>query len=343
MAEMNGIDYTEIKNEQQALDLLQAALSGSLDPDSIHLKFVEWPRFHVHLKGDGFDSTITSSNMQGFIELHRSVKRSYGLMKYGDSGRRLSRKELDDLELVVKVEKGSSEHKALLDQSVTTFVRELASMDSEHKLIATLGLALILGGVLSFKAFLNHRRDIRKSELEAQANAESRETRIAELEQMNFMAQQETVRVKHLQDAIAKVPALQHANDFVDDARSEILKGAAAANDIEIQGVKLKPGQVSELNTNARKKFKTDLISGYFKVTNLNSESQDNLKIRLKRKEDGLTLTLQVPDDGTEETDDLRSALVSAAVLKTLLSCTIEVTRSGEKVTSAEVKDFNIA
>ena len=65
------------------------------------------PGIMLHLTGEQFHSSISTTVMKSILKLQESIYRQYSLFVYGDI-RRLSTEEKGMLELYVKVENGSS-------------------------------------------------------------------------------------------------------------------------------------------------------------------------------------------------------------------------------------------
>ncbi len=46
--------------------------------------------------------------MKGFIDMQAHINKAYAAFKYGDQNKRLSKKELESIELVITIDEGSS-------------------------------------------------------------------------------------------------------------------------------------------------------------------------------------------------------------------------------------------
>ncbi|HET9646181.1 MAG TPA: hypothetical protein VFP68_23145 [Burkholderiaceae bacterium] len=96
-----------VRSEEEAYALLQNALDGTLPPWA-ELQFDGWPRLEIYLKGKEFDRSITPPLMRGLLELQKGIYQSYGAAKYDNPTKRLSDEEKKALEIIVRVEGGST-------------------------------------------------------------------------------------------------------------------------------------------------------------------------------------------------------------------------------------------
>lgn len=151
-----------VRNEDDAFALLERALAGAIPDDSAPVvDFAGWPIIDVRLPNTPINSSISPTMMEAFIELQTAIYRAHSLLT-ANSGdlRGLSKAEKDRLEFRVRVSDGSSEYIAELAKSLQTIGIEVVNkMTSAEVLIAVLGVALIVGGVISWKAWLSARTE----------------------------------------------------------------------------------------------------------------------------------------------------------------------------------------
>ncbi|MFY3305576.1 hypothetical protein ACOTEY_25950 [Achromobacter xylosoxidans] len=92
-----------IRSEKGALDVL-SDLNNRPGELTFQIKFEGWPVLTTNLKGNKFDSSITSRVMTGYLALQQELNRSYTIVKFGEERQpNLSREERDELELEVHV------------------------------------------------------------------------------------------------------------------------------------------------------------------------------------------------------------------------------------------------
>lgn len=137
--------------------------------------------------------------MKGFVEMQAQINKSYALAKYGvPDVRKLTKEELDALEIEVTVEQGSSIVEINIDGFLTKLTQELVGkMNATEIMFTVLGAAVIWGGVTVFKRFLDNRKDIRLAEIAKDGEKEHLRT-------MQIMSEQETKRLRVISEMIAE-------------------------------------------------------------------------------------------------------------------------------------------
>jgi len=152
----------KIRNEDEAFDLLEGALSGAISDESTTLvDFTGWPIMDVRLPNTPINSSISPTMMEAFIELQTAIYRAHSLLT-ADSGdlRGLSKAEKDRLEFRVKVSDGSSEYVAELAKSLQTIGIEMVNkMTSADLVMLVVSVAIIVGGgnFVESVAFVSYR------------------------------------------------------------------------------------------------------------------------------------------------------------------------------------------
>jgi hypothetical protein len=155
--------------------------------------------------------------------------------------RGLSKAEKDRLEFRVKVSDGSSEYVAELAKSLEAIGGDVVSkMTSGDLLIAVLGIALIVGGVISWKAWLAYRTESRKSETE-------KAEKIAWLDAQKEQLKHDTERYGLLVKAMGHQPLLGDIEAAAEPARNEMVKAIGEERGGTIQGVPLSSEFASEV------------------------------------------------------------------------------------------------
>lgn len=333
-----------IDSDDAALELLELLESHQLDADSTRIKLDNWPRIEVVLKGEKFNNSLTPAVMEGFIALQKSINRSYALARYGDSSKRLTAEEREALEITVSVEEGSSIAGVDFQQAFENMGLEFAkNMTSEHSMYTLIATGLLVAGHLTLKIYLEHRREIRRSELEGQKSAENKEVRIQELDQMKFASDAEVQRMEILRDIIGSRPSLAPLEDIAEDANNEMLKRFVNADEIEFQGVSLKSGVVEELKTNARRRSDEVNITGNFVVEGSNTRNRDALRVNLKRVGTDEHYTAYVPSGDDRVSVQIRDAISEAEWSGQVLECALLARVSRDKVVRADVASAKIA
>jgi hypothetical protein len=141
--------------------------------------------------------------MEAFLELQRTIYRAHTFLA-SDTGdlRTLSRDEKELFEFRVQVEPGSSDYKIDLTDIIKSLGSEVINkMDSTHIVVLVLGVALIIGGVVAWKAWLKAKTEQRKTELTDNLQKQMLD---------NYQAQigYDTTRYGMLVKAIERLPVL---------------------------------------------------------------------------------------------------------------------------------------
>ncbi|CAI0986637.1 hypothetical protein [Serratia proteamaculans] len=293
-----------INTEEEAFALIESYLSGYKLPE--HISFDGWPSLSFRLEGENFQQSITPSVMKGFIEMQSQINKSYALAKYGvPDPRKLTKEEREDLEIKVKVEKGSSVFNVDIDGFLTKLGQELIGKMSPQEIMATLlGAALIWGGVSIFRRFLDNRKEVRLAELSKDGDKEHLRT-------MQSMSQEETKRMELMTKFINKTPLLDNMDRMSYDAKTEMVKSFARADVAEIDGVTLDAELAKELITNARRRSTEMRIDGIYRIEEVNNTDPEAFKVKVRNIKTNQKLTCLVQDVFLDETGN-KDALVRA-------------------------------
>ncbi|EGT3626575.1 MULTISPECIES: hypothetical protein [unclassified Shewanella] len=280
-----------ISSEDDAFNLLEAVRNGAIDLEGLEYKFEGWPKFSIRLQGEAYNSSITPPIMKAFLELQANIYRSYALTRYNSPNvRNLTAAERSELEIIVTVEQGSSllgvDLQAILEKVSGDLV---GKMEPKHLIVTILGIAVVWGGVSSYKSYLDNRVQIRQTESKT-------EEQKALIENLKFSTEQETERLKIIKEIIAENPKVANVADLADDTRAEMLKRAKDATTVEVQGVKLTGDEADELSKNARRKSEEIRLDGQYRILNVDSSNPDEFKVKLRCLSSGAEFVAKVQD-----------------------------------------------
>lgn len=281
--------HVAIESEQEAFDLLESYLDGHGLPDS--LSFNGWPNLTIRLTGEKFNRSLTPSVMKGFVEMQSQINKSYALAKYGvPDVRRLTKEELDALEIEVTVEQGSSIVEINIDGFLTKLTQELVGkMNATEIMFTVLGAAVIWGGVTVFKRFLDNRKDTRLAEIAKDGEKEHLRT-------MQIMSEQETKRLRVISEMVAEKPLLDNMDRMSYDAKTQMVKSFVRSDSAQIDGVTIDSEMAKELVTNARRRSSEMRIDGVYRIEEVNNTDPESFKVKVRRIETDQRLTCVVQD-----------------------------------------------
>lgn len=284
-------DWVDLKitSEEGAFELIQRHLAGTL-PQGARLDLDGWPKFKVRLVGDRFEQTITPPIMRGFIELQKSLYRAYAAAKYNDPTKRLTEAEKDALEIRVKVTSGSSWYEVDLQELLVELIKQVGGrMDPDHALIAGVVVALLFFGKSSFGAYLENRRETRERELKSEEDKELIRT-------LSFMSEQETARMKLLQQVIGEDHRLDNVSRIAHDAHTELVKGFARADRAEVDGIALSGEVAGIITQNARQKSSEIRLDGVYRISRVDWSNPTAFRVKVYNVADGGEVEATVQD-----------------------------------------------
>lgn len=229
--------------------------------------------------------------MKGFVEMQAQINKSYALAKYGvPDARKLTKEELDALEIEVTVEQGSSIVEINIDGFLTKLTRELVGkMNATEIMFTVLGAAVIWGGVTVFKRFLDNRKDTRLAEIAKDGDKEHLRT-------MQIMSEQETKRLQVISEMVAEKPLLDNMDRMSYDAKTQMVKSFVSSDSAQIDGVTIDSEMAKELVTNARRRSSEMRIDGVYRIEEVNNTDPESFKVKVRRVDTDQRLTCVVQD-----------------------------------------------
>lgn len=270
-----SISELVISSEDQAWELLRKACSQTLDLDPLfEIKFENWPVLEIHLDGRQFNSSLTTKMMEGFIDLQKSLNRAYASF-YRNSGKAnsLTDQEKDALEIIIKIESGSTGIKAIISDALKEFAKGAANkVNGNQVVIIVLGVALVVAGHSSWKNYLQSQkeRDVSKDELATR----------------RFAGDEETKRMQIFADAIKKEPKLQHVKDDAEEVYNNILKGASKARMIKVAGHELKQDEIKSLVRASRETSTEVRLDGEYRIVSFDNSKTGHYVVEVKGTDD---------------------------------------------------------
>lgn len=277
-----------VRSESEAIAAIENVLQGTL-PEYFNVSFKTWPLLEIKYKGEGYNSTITSSIAEAIVELQTSINRSYCLAVHGENkANKLTDKEKSALQFKAKIENGSSLINIDLSPAINSLCDALVGkMDSTSLILMALTMGAFYAGPSMYKAYLNNKT--KEKEIEA-----NEKTKIA-------MTQEETKRQAILAQALNYNPILRPMSENIDLARNQFLKSAEDANTMSINGVEINNKTAKAAVTSKRETAKEIQANGTFHVLAVDFRSADSVKLSLQRIQDGKTFSASFNDDSLDK------------------------------------------
>lgn len=200
------------------------------------------PGIKIHIKGERFNSTMSTTLMKSILKLQEGIYRQYSLFAYGKI-QRLSPEEKAMLELYVKVDEGSSWIEIIPEPIIKAVAGKINSMTSNQILgaIAIVSVASVICVVT--KKVLDHKQKLKELEVQAET--------LTGIQKNAVQAQIETIKV---------------TTDFFKEISKQ-----TGTKEIEINGEKVDAESIKKIASVHREKKENsqEVIDGLFKVTDI--------------------------------------------------------------------------
>lgn len=243
-----------ISNDARAIEILEQALRKQLTPVSGQtLELKGWPTITITLTGPSYKGTITAATAKALIEIQHAVDQVY-LDLVRPDGKRLTDAEKRKTAITATVNEGSSILNVEMGDAFTRLASELVSkMTPEQIIITVLGLGMIAGSTLVAKEYVK-----------ARATKAGKEK---ELATQVALSEQETKRLGIVTEAMSRQPKLVYAREEFDAARDEVLRSAADADTVSLDGVTMTGEQAKALPRQPRASSEDAQLNDTYLIT----------------------------------------------------------------------------
>ncbi len=322
-----------IANEDQAIDALKRLLNGEKFENGIDLSFDNWPIFNIRIKGDDFDGTIPTRIMPTILELQSEVNRLYCVTRYGDANlRRLTKEDKEKLELVIKVDKGSSIYETILkDPLYKAFQDALSRMSPE-----LLAITVITFGVLVTSAFMW------KSWLKNQAASK-------ELDHTIEMSKLEKEKIEIVAKASNSAPEIRALSQGINELRHDMVTKLKDADSLQIPAVdSLEQGDLSldingadakEITYKKRETTQERIETSEYLIRSADFHRKDGIRIEVQRTSDKYIFKADVPVNAIRHNQE--ETLKNNGWAKRPVNLTLLVREMYGRITSAKLISVN--
>ncbi len=263
-----------IANEDAAWALLKMALKEDFDHENTQLVFDNWPRIDIKVTGDKHQASLTAKNMEGLVELQKTVNRSYALLLYNTPNTgNLKKSEKDALELVFTVSPGSSDIMAIFANQLDTFVKAMTEkMKPQHYIVVVLGAGLLWTASTCWTTWLQYQKDMKIFDKET-------ETR-------QFASEQEFKKMKLISDVAQANPAFHTVQEDSRHMYNQVLKSVSTADTISIAGIDSFTGKTARaLIKNEPVKSVEARLDGQYRILKVDSSLQKSFKVHVRNIE----------------------------------------------------------
>lgn len=206
-----------IKDEEQAWVALQEAMAGNISSGT-KIVFDGWPVFKLRIQGEDFNGSIPTRIMPPILELQKEIHRIYCRAKYGtDSVQSLKQSEREQLELIVTVEKGSTNFITEMATALNDIL-ENSNMDGQQTLVFLITIGVLTAGVIGWKNWLKNKEQEHNQQVTV------------------ALSKEETERLKIVTEAMKQQPELKKASQSVDMFRDDLSKRLKADDALSVTG-----------------------------------------------------------------------------------------------------------
>jgi hypothetical protein len=300
-----------ITDEDAAWVYIKEALEGKYDSDVVELNFDKWPLFHINVKGDRYNSTMTTSLMRSLVDLQGHLNRVYAEVVYGKSAKSLTTEERNALEIVFKIEEGSSNVVADLSGFFVELGKNaMEKMTGKQVVTVVLGVAALWGSASSYEAYL-----------QGQQKSTEEENR-----------HQITLQLIQQQPKLMEIQNEQVAT------YTNILKSVSDAQQVTLDKTTLTTAQLETITKQERQTTELKRIDGLYLISSLKIK-QDSYKIDVLRISDEKMIPTELFKGhlSMDEMDNLMKAFTS----ETPINLNVVGRVRGEVVTSANIVGVN--
>lgn len=283
------MDEIVISNEDEAIALLKKLIEGYEIEDVNNIKFESWPRFVIRIQGKDFDGTIPTRIMPALIDLQREVHRVYCIANYNDDNlRKLTKKDREKLELVVKVDPGSSIFETLLQEPIAQTLKDAVDKMSPEQITATIIIfGVSVTSLFGWKAWLN---------------AKIKEK---ELDQTVELSKLEKEKMEVLQKGLTQFPSSQMAAEGIGDLRTNLVTKLKTEDNLVIQTgqavadtappVNISGEQAEKMTYKPRETAVEKMVVDEYFLRAADFSKPDNVRVDLVRISDDYPFKANVP------------------------------------------------
>jgi len=313
-------DLFKITNDDDAWELIELWLSGRPVPT---LEFSNWPTLRIAIKGEHYQSSLRSGQMEALIGFKQSMGRAYAAIVHGAyDKRRLKKVEEERLEFTTTVKKGSS----ITDTDLSPLVHAAAQVMQTHQIETLIGAVVIGLALVARPLVLKHfENKAKQMEIEERQALVSLTSQITSVDRARAnLHEQAIVRLSK------KFPSFEHLVPDVAASFWHLANSTADADQVKIgDDVELTAHHLEILSERRRRrKGKNETIDDTFEVAGI-VKIAENYRLQL-RSETAFFSVLYRPPKMTE------------ARIKRLMNCmtasrTIDATISVRSVEGAQV------
>lgn len=263
---------------------------------SIELVDLSWGHVNVTYRGEVFHQTVTASIMRGLVEYQNDLYRAFARVTK-DDGRvtKLTDAEKADLELVFKVNEGSSDFWAEAASLMGALSKAVEKLTGRQALIAILVLILLTFGTVGVGMYFQYTVDLKKIE----AEEKGRQYDIEEKKDLYELLQKLTDKdaAATIDSALKASPVAADISDYVRHGYDEIIRSADSVDELVLQSTTVSASVIQEIRKSSRATSEAVTITDTnFYVTGVDSEDTSAFIVHLLSEDGELDLVAALED-----------------------------------------------
>ena len=306
----------EIRNDDDIFRTLELAARDELPTDTA-IKFIEWPKFEVRIKGEDFNGGVPTRIMPALLRAQKSVNQAYSRAVYGEV-KRLSRQELRQTELIVLLEPGSTKFFADMAEIFNSISEKaMEKMSGTQIVITILGLAATASTAYIYSDYLNN--SAKEKEIDFKINLSKQETE--RLSIITGIAENNNIINDQIGDLI--------------ETQNEILKRMDDKDQLYLNNRLISDGITSKkLLKKPRPERMHDRFDGTFVILSVESgQVEDGYRVKVEEVSTNQKLDVLIPAHTLAE--EQISILQESEWGKHPLTLQMNIVRQGEKIVEA--------
>ena len=268
------------------------------------------PGIKLHIKGERFDSTVSTTLMRSILKLQEGIYKQYSIYTYGEI-KRLSSEERSMLELYAKVDEGSSWIEIIPAPIIKSVAEKIKKMSPSQVLAGIAAVSIAATICVVTTKVLDYKSKIKELEIQA-----------------------ETMSGMQKNAAQAQIETIRATTEFYKEISKQ-----TGIEEVEINGEKIDSTEIRKITSSPREKKENsqEVISDSFKVTDIHIPEIDNdarkdISVDVISKT-GLTYKDVSILEGLIDKDDYQ--MLKDSTNKKYMMMKIVITKHGDEIISA--------
>lgn len=296
MVDESGAVTLRIGSLEQVAEILRDLKGGAERPFPDRIEFTgELESVFIRITGEKYHSTVPGVFARGVWGLQEEVYRAVAYALYGTEDlRKLSKEDYERFNLVFEVDEGSSALQAAVTAFMASLATGLSDMDDTSKLIAVLGVAVILttGFVVSRIGRAHYEAQTKKLEMDGSIKVEEVRSK-AEVERM-------AETTKQIQAMVGENPVVSQFERATMTGARQIVKSVPDATSATVGITSFDREAIKEIGARAARDIPVSdtLKEEFIIITYKRPENADLARLTLSSRSGEIAAAMDVSDLG---------------------------------------------